>query len=347
MASALRNPKLRRNFSIEATGGTVFRINDNDGQDFTFLKVQGQNVWITDEAFQRALLDLTEDDRRTITPYRVDRTPPLVRALAAISRTDVMTVGITSAPLGLCLNPAIPEGRAAWYSLGFLIRRAATVRLDVAEDELDLGIQPVLDFTSPFAPPSARIFISDTLDNGAGYSTRLGEPAEFEELLQFMLGQLTGPDAQRSRDFFDPIVATTHEGQCSSSCHRCMREFGNMAFHLLLDWRMALDMARLALDPGAPIDLNSGHWPGLVTRIVGPFLTGLGLTPASFGGLPAGVNSGTGEAVILTHPLWDHDPANMRPELASAFAAAERRGLRPFAYSLFRAVRFPYECKEG
>jgi DEAD/DEAH box helicase domain-containing protein len=59
-------------------------------------------------------------------------------------------------------------GHRGTTSFGFLVRRAAAVWLDVAESELDLGIQPVMD---PNRPPSARIFISDTLENGAGYST--------------------------------------------------------------------------------------------------------------------------------------------------------------------------------
>jgi hypothetical protein len=265
--------------------------------------------------------------------------------LAAIASTDVLTAGLKAVPVGLSLNPAVPEARAAWYSFGFLIRRAAAVRLDVAEDELDLGIQPILDFSNPFAPPSARVFISDSLENGAGYSTRFGGAAEFEELLLFMLGRLTGQDARRSAAFFGPFVGSTHEDACAGSCHRCLREYGNMAYHPLLDWRLALDMARLALDSDAPADLAYGYWASLTARTAGPFFAGLGLAETSLGGLPAGINNFTNEAVLLTHPLWDRDTSNLRPELAAALAAAERRGLRPVPYSLFRAVRFPYEYK--
>lgn len=346
IGGAQRSPAVRRNFSVDAMSSRVYRINDNDGRDFLFQKVSGQDVWITDDAFNQALLDLSENDRRAIRPPQYDQpAQQLRRALAAISMTDVLTAGIMTTPVGLCLNPAVPEARAAWYSLGFLIRRAAVVRLDVAEDELELGVQPVIDFSSPFAPPSARVFISDSLENGAGYSTRLGGAAEFEELLLFMLGQLTGPDSQRSRDFYDPLTDAGHERECATSCHRCLREYGNMAYHPLLDWRLALDMARLALDSSARIDLTYGCWAPLMARTAVPFFQGLNLVATSLGGLAAGVNSTTKEAVILVHPLWDRDPSNMRPELAAAFAAAERRGLEPIPYSVFRAVRFPYEYK--
>jgi hypothetical protein len=81
-----------------------------------------------DDAFNQALLDLSENDRRAVRAPQYDQPPQqLRRALAAISTTDLMTAGISSAPVGFCLNPAVPEARAAWYSYGFFIRRAAAV----------------------------------------------------------------------------------------------------------------------------------------------------------------------------------------------------------------------------
>lgn len=334
-------PASRRNFTVTADPGEVFRINDNDGKDFNFQKVDNQHVWITDDAFNQALKDLPQDVQRGIRRPSYDGTvQPVRRALAAVSTTDVLIAGINTASVGLCLNPAVPEARAAWYSFGFLVRRAAAVMLDVAESELDLGIQPIEDFSSPFAPPSARIFMSDSLENGAGYSTHLGDPDRFEELLQFMLGLQQGV---RSQDFYNPYVDQKHEGECASSCHRCLREYGNMAHHPLLDWRLAFDMARLALDSTATIDLTNSYWAPLVSRVAAPYFQGLNLTHEVIGGLHVGINNAAHEAVILIHPLWDHDDANLRPELASAMVQAERRGYRSKKHSIFRAVRFPYE----
>jgi Lhr-like helicase len=342
LGAMLRNPTRppNRNFVVDAGSARVYRINDRDGEDFLFRKVDGHHIWISEDAFDQALQDLPQSERATIRPPQFDLTvQPLTRALAAIASTDVLTAGIDSAPVGVCLNPVVPEARAAWCSFGFLLRRAAAVRLDVAESELDLGIQPVIDFSSPFAPPSARIFVSDSLENGAGYSTHLGDPGRFEELLLFMVGQL----GSRSRDFYDPFVLPSHEQECASSCHRCLREYGNMAYHPLLDWRTALDMAWLALDPARPIDLTAPWWQPLVARVAVPYFQGLNLTPTTLGGLPAGTTAVTNEAIILTHPLWDRDRANLRPDVAAAVAEAERQGLRWELKSIFRAVRFPYE----
>lgn len=340
VGSSPHAPAAARNFTVDARSERVYRVNDNDGSDFEFRKLAGQHVWISEAAVDQALKDLPRAERGAVPAPTFDAaTPPLRRALAAIANTDVLMAGIADVPVGLSLNPAIPEARAAWYSFGFVVRRAAAVMLDVAESELDLGIQPTMDFNSPFAPPSARVFVSDTLENGAGYSTYLGDPGRFEELLRFIVGEGgTGGDS-----FIGPLIAQAHESECATSCHRCLREFGNMAYHPLLDWRTGLDMVRLALDSAADIDLRHTYWATLVARVTGPYFTGLGLVPTTLAGLEAGIDRHTNSAVVLTHPMWDTDHGNLRSDVAAAVAEGERAGLTVRLHSILRAVRFPYE----
>jgi hypothetical protein len=330
------------NFEVESDPARLYRVNDNDGSDFLFQKVRSDHVWIVDDAFQQSLRVLPANRRRAVgAPQYEDptATPPLSRALAAICTTDVLAAGIRSVPVGVVLNPATAEGRAAWYSFGFLARRAAAVQLDVADSELDVGIQPLMDLYTPFAPPTARIFLSDSLENGAGYSTYLGEPARFADLLRFMLGQ----GGRASADFFNIYMSgNAHEQECASSCHRCLRDYGNMPFHPLLDWRLALDMVRLALDSAEPVDLTVPYWNDLLQRTAGPYFRGLNLTRTALAGLEAGHDPSSDEVVILTHPLWDQDEANFRPEVAAAVADAEGRGWRWKLRTIFLAVRFPY-----
>lgn len=336
MGAAPNAPKRCRNFVADCGPATVYRINDNNGSDFVFEKLANNHVWINRDAYETAVQDQSPNGAAGISPPPLDPTAqPLTRALAAISKTDVMTIGVASVPVGISLNPKHPEGRAAWYSFGFMVRRAAAVRLDIAESELDVGIQPVMDFTSPFAPPSARVFISDSLENGAGYSTHIGAPEELEQLLEF----ISSPD----RSFIAPLVHPDHQAECASSCHRCLREFGNMAYHPLLDWRLGLDMVRLTLDPRAEIGLHYSYWSSLVERIAPNYFEGVGCVHTVVEELHTGINQITGEAVILTHPMWDTSPANYGEPLARAVAEAQRLGFKPSPRSMLRVVRFPYE----
>ena len=346
MGAGLNNYGSHRNFSIDSGSARIYRINDNDGKDFEFVRLEHRDFWMVEEAFDRALRDLPSSEQRRIQRPSFDLAAPRVRrALAAISNTDVMAAGINDVSVGLCLNPSKPEARAAWYSFGFLVRRAAAVSLDISEAELDLGIQPVADPSTPFAPPTARIFISDSLENGAGYSTFLGNPNHFEELLRYILGQAR-PSWTRSAphdSFIRPLVTEPHSHDCVNSCHRCLRDFGNMAYHPILDWRLGLDMAQLALDPHAPIDLNTSHWSDLVARITPVYFSGLHMQTTDFGSLPGGVDPFSNEAIILIHPLWDRDSVNYRPEVAAAVLDAETQGFSVTLRSVFRVVRFPYE----
>ena len=116
-----------------------------------------------------------------------------------------------------------------------------------------------------------------------------------------------------------------------------------MAYHPLLDWRLGLDVAQLALDPGAAIDLNSSHWSALVSHVAAPYFNGLSLTQTTFDTLLGGVDTFNNEAIILIHPLWDTDAANYRPEVAAAVADAESQGFTTKLRTVFHAVRFPYE----
>ncbi len=348
MGAGLNTYNSCRNFSIASGSARIYRINDNDGSDFEFRKLDDEHFWMVEDAFDTAIQDLPSSERRRIPRPPIDNTTPLIRrALAAISNTDVMAAGINVVPRGLCLNPSIAEAKAAWYSFGFLVRRAAAVSLDVNESELDLGIQPVSDPSTPlpFAPPTARIFISDSLENGAGYSTFLGDPGRFEELLSFVLGHGSPSWTRQTppNSFHQPLVTPPHSHNCTNSCHRCLREFGNMAYHPILDWRLGLDMVQLALDPNAQINLNVDYWSNLVSRIARPYFEGLNLDRQTFDTLSGGVDPFNNEAVILIHPLWDRDESNYRPEVAAAVADAQSQGLTAILRTVFHAIRFPYE----
>ena len=69
------------------------------------------------------------------------------RALASVTKTDVLLVGLDSERVmpGLDLSPAGARGRvsgrAAWFSLGFLLRGAAADLLDVDRNELRVGLR--------------------------------------------------------------------------------------------------------------------------------------------------------------------------------------------------------------
>ncbi len=253
-------PLVRRaNFEVWADQETVYVINDNDGRLFDFEKLAQGETWVTRLALESVGVDNPPIDAGA----GMDQ-----RALGSVKITDVMVLGIVNWPGHIRKSPAGDEGlgvRAALYSFGFLARRAAADRLDVHEREIRVGLRVLRDGVGDII---GQIFISDSLENGAGYASLLGQPLEAEGLLQYMVGQ-TNPT------FYGFLVSPGHAGPapnaCMTSCPDCLRDFSNLPYHSVLDWRLGLDLARLALDPAAPVDFTVPYWRGLDAAAAGPY----------------------------------------------------------------------------
>ncbi|MDJ0105625.1 DEAD/DEAH box helicase [Rhodococcus erythropolis] len=226
--------------------GDRYVINDRGGNLFEFKPSSGTSPWdgayLSVDAAARDMLwasDLGGTSIRT--------------ALGSVQPTDLMFLGInrsTHDHAGLRLNldtrgrqpsgvPDTSEGRrAAWYSLAFLIRTVAASYLDMQPHELNAGIFSGMEG----GEPAVFAFIADTLENGAGFSTHLGSEAELPNFLAAV------------GTYVSELSNADHASICTSSCYRCLRDYANMSFHALLDWRLAADL--FALLSGNPLASN-------------------------------------------------------------------------------------------
>jgi Lhr-like helicase len=116
------------NFEIWSGQDTVYVINDNDGQQFDFEKLAQGETWVTRDALAKIGIN---------NPPLAAGGAPDRRALASVKPTDVLVLGIRTWPVGVSAVPLRVEGRASLYSLGFLFRRAAAVRLDIHESRIE------------------------------------------------------------------------------------------------------------------------------------------------------------------------------------------------------------------
>jgi DEAD/DEAH box helicase domain-containing protein len=231
--------------------------------------------------------------------------------------TDILLVSIDNWPVGTFADPTTVVGRAAWYAFAFLLRTAAAAHLDIDTLELQAGFRST---RSSYNTVIGEAFLSDQLENGAGYCQFLGQQTEFEKLLlqcnPVVLGSLASKWAHlSSTDGANP----SHAIECDTSCNRCLRDFQNLPYHGLLDWRLALDMMRLATSSTAEVDLITSwdsltnSWasltsganapvPGIMKRL-------LFEDPVQFGSLHGYIHQLTKRKQILIerHPLWQDD----------------------------------------
>lgn len=203
------------------------------------------------------------------------------------------------------------------------------------EREIKVGLRVLRDSAGNIV---GQIFVSDSLENGAGYASFLGQPPEAEALIRYMVGQ-------SDPTFYGFLVGRLHAGPgpniCTTSCPDCLRDFTNLTYHGILDWRLGLDLARLALDVNAPIDLTAPYWQGLDVAAAGPYFAAMsGYQRVTYGGLQAGRRGNRAE--IITHPLWNTDPNHLGPQLAAAYAEAMADGCQVRSKSLFEVLRRPY-----
>ncbi len=316
------------NFEFWSGEREVCTVNDNSGRLFQFEKLAQGETWVTRDAVDQINAQRLEAGLPTVA-VRYATGPPDQRALGSIKRTDLLVLGLRNVVGNLDLSPiranSGAEGRAALYSFGFLLRRAAAVLLDINEQELRVGLRIVRNEQNNIV---GQIFLSDALENGAGYCSQFASPSSMERLLRFV--------ADPSGSLLRPIISANHANRCQTSCPDCLRDYSNLAWHNILDWRMALDVAELALDANARIDFGTGRWKMLVNSATASYFQALGWTATYFGELPAVISGTRGEIVV--HPLWS--PTNN--SITRALGEARASGVSAQVKTLFEVVRRPF-----
>ena len=315
------------NCGVSAFPGEIFSVNDNDNEGgFEF-----QRARITDRREWREVYAVDPGPGRD---YRVSVQGDTHKiALLSRRKTDVLLTGLGSWPEGTFADPLDPVGRAAWYSFAFFMRTAAAAMMDVDALEFNAGFRPTRELDSRVV---GQAFLSDTLQNGAGYCWWLGQPENFSTLLRE--GDVNEPGSS-----VEMWIDNPHGEECDTSCNRCMRDFYNLSYHGLLDWRLAIDMARLALNSGAVVDLETpwaprdNPWKSLSSGKSSPIsimLESLGFTrETEFVGLQAYRHDPLGRVSIVRHPLWtDDNPlyAEARAEAQNAFPNCVVNAVNPF-----------------
>lgn len=258
-------------------------------------------------------------------------------ALAAPKTTDLLRIRPTRIPAGLQLDPLAPGAavKAAFYSAAFIVRSVVAERLDIDPEELD--ISNVRSVETPDGDRVGEIVINDRLSNGAGFTGWLYN--NWSDTLK----SITDP-APQAHTFVGSITSALHRATCDSSCYDCLRQYRNMSYHGLLDWRLGLSLLRCLTSEAFQCGLDGdfslpdlANWHAFATAQRSGFCTSFGCSPRDFGPLP-GFEIGR-QQVIIIHPLWN----TFRPAGCLAQAVAETSGWPKFI-DTFNILRRPSAC---
>ena len=347
-------PVCAGNTRVSAIRDRIMSLNDDGGKGgFAFRSAQ---VWGKRHSGAYAVMT-PPDDENAITPSNeavsvYGETHTI--ALLAQRMTDVMLLDVNEWPVGIAADPQTIEGRAAWYSMAFWLRLAAGQLLDIDTNELQAGFRSL----SRDGQPVGQAFLADQLENGAGYCRELATPARLRQMLEQADVERAGTIAHKWAGMVDtPGLGQLHHAECDTSCNRCLRDFNNLPYHGLLDWRLGLDMARLAASGTTPNLIEpwaegiDNPWRRLSendesTAPVQETLRRLSYGhPIELGSLlgyrRGGENSN--QLVIVRHPLWTNDHPDCRT--AESFAR-QRFGdqIEIKHLSPFRILRRPIDC---
>lgn len=265
-------------------------------------------------------------------------------ALLSKRKTDILLVNLNQWSSGVFAPPTTVEGRAAWYSFAFWLRVAAGALLDIDPQELQAGFRSLQERSGKVI---GQAFLCDQLENGAGYCRFLAQPQQFQNLL-------TQADPAIQNTIAWKWLAQGHEGDCDTSCNLCLRDYQNLPYHGILDWRLALDMARLLSDASAIIDLRTpwgscpNPWLRLIQGANAPIPASLKRlsygSPVQFGTLIGFVhqNSRRRTIRILRHPLWQDN--HLEWIAARTAALIQHPGYEVLPANPFMVLRRPGDC---
>ncbi len=281
-----------------SAAGRVYRVNSRRGQLFwgalgttTLRGLKLDNQWI-DRRFQA-------DDGMVFAPQAESESV----ALVSPETTDVLRIRPATRSQGLLIDPLASAGiKAAYYSAAFILRFVAAEKMDVDPDELDISNVRQVELAG--GTKAGEIIISDHLANGAGFTAWL--EGNWTHILATTTS-LTEP----KNTIMGALISEEHRRACDSSGYDCLRNYRNMAFHGLLDWRLGVSFLRTLHSPSFTCGLDGDFslpdlegWLDLATRLRDSFCSSFNTTsPRDFGPLP-GFEVG-GKQVIIIHPLWD------------------------------------------
>jgi DEAD/DEAH box helicase domain-containing protein len=340
VAESDQNPCVRAGQTNSALAlslrGRVFRINNRNGLLFTGRPGAAwrnrvpriENQWV-DERFQS-----TADG----VGFAPSGNPESV-ALAAPKTTDVLRIRPGSVPQGLTLDPGRGNVgvKGAYYSAAFIVRSLAGEQLDIDPDEIEIsnvrqvGIAP--------GTTAGEIVISDYLANGAGFTQWCND--NWSELIAIATDTSAPADS-----FVGDLISDRHRAECDSANYDCLRQYRNMQYHGLLDWRLGLSLIRCFASEGYRCGLDGDFeppelidWPGLAVRLRDSFCRSFSAQPRDYANLP-GLMVGEHE-VIVTHPLWDTRAPN--GVLAEAVAVADGEPDFLDTFNLLRRESWAYQ----
>lgn len=230
--------------------GVIHSINTNNEKLFSVRHTRN-NGWVVPSEFSsKDSFDASGEIKKV--------------ALVASLVTGVLELGIFASNPDICLDPVkfkshSNEIRSAFISWGNLLRKRIADLLDIETRELSVGYCIAPGGSPGIINPHPVIYLVEKLENGAGYTNYIG--SSDERVKKFAIDSFS-----EDEEFISSLIGSLHSKKCDSSCYDCLCDYFNQKEHNLLDWRLGLDLARIAADSGYVPSLLESYWESVIEK---------------------------------------------------------------------------------
>jgi hypothetical protein len=193
--------------------------------------------------------------------------------------------------------------KAAYYSAAFILRSVIADELDTDPEEIDVSNVRQVELGD--GTRAGEIVLNDHLPNGAGYVAWVSQ--NWNALLSGAV-DINAPANKPA----GALITPEHRASCDSSGYDCLRQYRNMSYHGLLDWRLGLTLLRCLHSPDFAAGLDGDFhvpeldgWLPFAFQRRDSFCQTFSCTARDFGPLPGFTFGPLATPVLMIHPLWD------------------------------------------
>ena len=249
--------------------GSVWSFNDNARRGFTGGTIRTNKYTLENGYPVKPPFVPVLENQWVAQDYilKVSEESPIIERVVLGSRktTNLLKIRPKIIPPGLTLDARFSSSiYAAVYSAATLLRKVVAEKEEIDTDEIEIcKIRNVPLGQSGPNEFVGEISFSDQLANGSGFVNRVFDT--WNVLINSILKPQSG-------SFSEMIISNEHK--CDSACYDCLKEYGNMTYHGLLDWRLGMAYLRVLVIEGTlvvwmeiSITLNCQHGSRMQRRL--------------------------------------------------------------------------------
>lgn len=240
------------------------------------------------------------------------------------------------------------SSKGAFYSAAFLLQRTLAAKIDIDPEEIEIAAIESIELpelNGITGRRSASIVLTDELPNGSGFVKQLHN--NFGNYLRRCIEPINNEEERYNYNILQNRT-------CKDASYQDLKNYRNMSFHPLLDWRLGVGLLRLMADN----DYSSGlkeedyskpellDWKNFAFELQQQFISSFkeNVIESTFGELHGFTLYGA-YRVIIVHPFWNVS-VNQPEENILTRAMAEAGIENVYFIDTFNLHRRPSWCYE-